>query len=584
MKKAKKMIAMLLVLVMSVGLFPIMALADEPAAKELFNVVTFGSKTATGYGLSDYGQATRDGEWYDFFSGSGNSFGVMDNASASSYVKLMKTYLNSSLLNQLDVRVKNLCFEGMRADELRAILDPDYTVLAEGKHDVYLRDKLGSYTKWFNANKNMFDNMTLENYAQQAVVGANVIILDFAMENFYSYLIGRLQAIFGLGGYKKEDYSETVAVIEAQLGFDASSVETTIKDLIKHYIPSNVQLSQAELDAIVEALVYCYCDFRLNFDRDIELIRDLNKTAKIIVVSGYNALNGLKLDFGGDAIDMSALWLSLTSLVNTYITTGEHASNYFYANMSGSTNTFFQELSLAGKAADVSTEFTYALAEQAMNYNGILAPGTAYVTTAKMLAELRAKKAAMEASETRDANEYRSVCNSIDALDNATFRSLETQAQGVVESYIKAAKITTIDAAGAREILKNGETAVKNAIVKAAFDWNNAGSAEKAVLQLNARFHVGNGMGICPDADGCRKAYDAVRNAYTKVLPASSDKESNIIGAASGAFAGILQIFKTPILQVVSNLFQNFSFDAMFTAIRDRVSNWIVRIFPRVAD
>ena len=587
MKRSKKMIAMLLVLVMCVGLFPIVAMADEPAGKEPFNVVVFGSKTATGFGLSDYGQATRDGTWTDrVTSGNGCSFGVMDNASESSYVRLMKNYLNTSLLFQRDVKVKNLAFEGMRADELHALLDTNYKVFAQERGDTYLKNKLAKYKAWFEWKDNnvRLEGKTLENYTQDAVMDADVIILDFAMENFYSYLSQRVQAILGLGGSKK-DFSEKASDLGAQLGFDVAGIETTIKDMINLYVPSGAQLPEGELEAIIEALVYCYCDFRMNFNKDLELIRDLNKTAKIIVVGGYNALNGLKLDFAGQTVDMSSFWLSLTSLVNTYITTGEHANNYFYANVSSGANTFFQDLSVGGRASEVSEDYALALAEQAFNYNSILGiSGSLYVSKAKELSKLKAAKAAIEALENPDMEDYQRVCSSISSIENnAGFIDAQQKAQTVVESCLKAAKLTSLDFVGAREIIGRGKAAVEAAVVKAAFDWNNATAAQKALLYLDARFIAGDGMGICPNETGCRKAYDAVKSAYTKVLPASTDKEGNIIGTIGGAFSGILQVFKTPILQVVSNLFQNFSFDAMFTAIRDRVSNWIVTVFPRLA-
>lgn len=584
MKKSKKIIALFLVLVMCIGLFPVLAMADEEqSTKKEFNVAVFGSRTATGYGLSDYGQATRDGKWSDlFYSGNGCSFGVMDNASASSYVNLIRDYIDTALLFQRDVKVKNLCFEGMRADELRALLEPGYMNLVDAKGDTFLKKNINSYTKWFNdkTNAENLGYMSIEKYTEASIKEADVIILDFAMENFYSYLSERIQAIFGLGGYDINDYSEKASDLEAQLDLDIKDIEAIVKDLVKNYVPTSTGISEEKIEAVVEALAYCYSDFRVNFAKDIQLIRSLNSSAKIIVVGAYNIMSGLRLNFKDSLIDMSPMWISMMSLVNNYITGGcEYSKLYFYAGVASGMNTFFQELSMAESVGDVNSEYAYKLAEQAMNLKNL--SGTTYVSTAKKIEALRAKKAVMEKNEAYNTDEYRNICNEIDLYDSVLFRESEKQAKTAVSSYMKAAQIPTIDASGALDILSKGSVATAKAIVNAAFNWDKATDAEKALLHLNARFIIGNGVGSCPSESGCKKAYEAVKSAYIKVLPANTDSESTIIGAAGGAFSAILQIFKTPILQTISDLFQNFSISNFFTALRERVSDWVITIFPR---
>ena len=406
------------------------------------------------------------------------------------------------------------------------------------------------------------------------------------MSNLGQYMFERLQAIFGVNGYNMADYSEKASDLESESDLNVVALESGAKEIAKNYISKDSGLTDAQMDAIVEAMAYCYADFCANFTKDIQFIRSLNPTAKLIVLSAYNTLTGIKVDCGGGKeVDLGTLCSAYVSLVNNFLTNAcKYKAVYFYADCSFGAKSFVQDAALATSADQIDGVFADALIEDILNMNGSKT-GTSYITLRNELQELKQKEKELIAADDI-GEEWRRVCARINDIEaNDTFSRLNTDAAKIIDSYMRAARMTTIDLGGVLDLLESGMDNVKVAVYGALLDWENASSAAKSMVNVYMRFFAADGMGSAPDSYGHSQKYEAVKNAYTKVLPANTDGETSLIGSFSGAFSSILNIFNSPVLEKISGFFTNlsgmgFSFKDFFSALKDGFSNFLTNLFP----
>lgn len=596
MKTAKKLLALFLVLVLSAGLCSGAAFADEKTedtSSDPICVVSIGNQSANGFGLADYGsQTVKEGWWRDGYSNTGKySFGFLGNISAEAYPYTFCTYLRTLAPLSRTVELINLSMEGMRTDELRAILQRDFSKLAANKGvngDTYLKDKLNRYNAWFGDayNSKKLGDKDIYTYFADSIKKADFITIDLSMSNLGEYLFERLQAIFGVNGYNMADYSEKASDLESESDLNVVALESGAKEIAKNYISKDSGLTDAQIDAIVEAMAYCYADFCANFTKDIQFIRSLNPTAKLIVLSAYNTLTGIKVDCGGGKeVDLGTLCSAYVSLVNNFLTNAcKYKAVYFYADCSFGAKSFVQDAALATSADQIDGVFADALIEDILNMNGGNT-GTLYIAKRNELQELKQKqKELVDADDLGD--EWEQVCKRISDIENdATFAELNANAAKIIDSYMRAARMTTIDLGGVLGLLERGMEIVKTTVYGALLDWENAGSAAKSMVNVYMRFFAADGMGSAPDSYGHSQKYEAVKDAYTKVLPANTDGETSLIGSFSGAFSSILNIFNSPVLEKISGFFTNlsgmgFSFKDFFSALKDGFSNFLTNLFP----
>ena len=179
------------------------------------------------------------------------------------------------------------------------------------------------------------NDVTVENAANvaftESIKKADCITLDTTMNNFGTYLCSRLMSLVGME--KPENYSESVDEIGPGLDIDVTKVEAKVKELIAQYLPADLGLPQEMINGLLDMFVYCYCDFRVNFQENIRLIRELNPDAKLLVFGAYNGMAGLKCDIAGYNVDFGALWGAYMGLVNTFITTtSKYNDQYTYVD------------------------------------------------------------------------------------------------------------------------------------------------------------------------------------------------------------------------------------------------------------
>ena len=508
MKKTKKLIAIVLCIVLCAGLIPAAAFAkNEPA---VCNLVTVGDSTANGYYLNDYGSKS-DATW-GWGDGSDN-YGVYDQSSKKSFSFLLRDYLKEKLGSDYSVKLTNLTFEGLRTDELRATLDPSFLEKAEARGDYFCTSHMESYNYWywdnyedifsrgfteFNAYDPSFSESSKPLFTavfEDALSKADIIVLDNVMNNFGTYFSSRLMGILGM-----EDaslYSEPVSSLADELDINVAEVETMMTSLVKQFMPGD---TSELISQVIDLFVYCYCDFRINFAKNIELIRALNSDAQLIVLGPYNALNGLKVSIDGTVVDLGALWSAYMGLVSIYITTiCPMRSEYSFADCSVYVESFADDLR---KTESINKIYP--------RYKELI------------LSDLMTEDVGVSEDE-------------------------------VLEAVLAAAKLESLDAVGAMALLDEGYD-VETAAKKAAYDWENASDAEKAMLYVYCTMFSAHGMGSHPSESGCAGKFKAIKAAVENNEPEGTDGIKSMIGTAAGVFGALLQVFNVPIIESISDV------------------------------
>ena len=537
--KAKKILALILCLVMCMSLVPAAAFADGGGVP--LKYVALGDSTGNGYLINDYARETdyRGGsKWIEkdtkyskciksscrTISHPGCSFGLFDNISAHAYPSLLKDDLETK--KGYSVNFVNLVTEGMRIDELRCVLDEAFyaTAMQKGKAgDTYLKTHVDEFGWWFDQN---LATVISDGYAPEmvsddsfagvlglnvmnkvftdAIRDADVITLDAGTNNFGTYLSYRLQAIMSNDPEAAAAYSETIDDLANEAGIDISALSAAVKKVFAGVIPEGLPV-----DALLDTLVYCYCDFCVNFTKTVELIRSINtKNAKLIVVGTMNPMEGLVATMDGIQIDAGALWGTYMGLVNSFITTlCPYNSNYFFADCSKGINTFVQAFIDAESYEDMDKDFVSTLV------GGIDERFVDYQVKAFQYA----------------------LTKPID-LSSFLANGLNTGAvSGTVRKYV--ASCVANDGDGDETIL----------------------DPFAGIMNIYARLMTPGGMGSHPDEKGHEQKFKAVKAAYESNVTASGKVIDTAMQTGGSFFSAILKLFDNPILNSIGDMMNKIS-------------------------
>ena len=167
-----------------------------------------------------------------------------------------------------------------------------------------------------------------QQYVKEQITDADIIVVDNCMNNFGTYLAERIGGFAGMPGYEKN------AKYHLQTLDDISGISdqtwAAIKVLKKELIDNTNMLDNETAEEFVNAFLYCYADCVTNFSANIETIRELNPNAKIIAVGVYNTLDGVTLKVNGQEIPFGELAAKGFSLVNAYIKgLDKNSPNYY---------------------------------------------------------------------------------------------------------------------------------------------------------------------------------------------------------------------------------------------------------------
>lgn len=330
------------------------AKSDKPE----LNYVAIGSSTANGYGFDGYDKTAQ--------MGFGASVDWREKEVVPYTVQFVKELQNNYNVN---VKFSNLCIEGMRTNELRALLDESYRVKF---YKPETKDGDASMTQHLNwwidgailCNKTTDSITSLTNLFEEKLKKADVITLDVCENNFGTYLANRLIAVMnyndknmGLTIYGSYDntgngysldgdmkqvngsmgyYNQSINdfdEIPANVKKIASKANETALSLLGAY---NSQLANNKtIELLVDSLEYCAMASCINLSADIDKIYELNDDAKIVVFGITNPLKNtwISLEEGKEPINIGDLTQIYVDAVNTYIRALDKNSNkYMFAN------------------------------------------------------------------------------------------------------------------------------------------------------------------------------------------------------------------------------------------------------------
>ena len=519
-KMAVKVVSLILIMTMLITMTGVSAFADQEAeTQDHKTVLVFGDSTSSGYGMPD-------------FDSTHNSFNVRNNdlrtwtieqarghgkISDSSHPWQLKKYIvEQEFDGDYDkVDLSSMCLAGMRTNELRAMLDDDYCQrILQHEKDVIKRgvgfttEHLHDYINALEGGGAMVggepvhDLAGVQAYTKEQVRKADVIVVDVCTNNFGTYLARRLAGKMEAEGFEDQFdfWKETIDHIDDISDEDKEKINT-----LKNYLLSAIGAGDDDiLTEFVNAVLFCYASCITNITADIELIRQINPDAKIIVVGVFNSLQGIELEVGGAVVDLTIAGNMLFSTVNTYLRClDKNADKYYYADPSDGIETFVDQLAKVDTEDELDESGRYFLDTMTSSLESMIE--TKFTDTQKT----RARELLILVAKTKRGN-----------------------LQDIIEKF------------------QNMEQAIDE--VKAYLDGGDMPSHDTmAVLQMELRFILDYGTGQHPSGNGCLQKASYVKNAYEKDQTAYQEAMTEIRAELERLYQKIMEISE-PIKEAVA--------------------------------
>ncbi len=313
------------------------------------NYVSLGASNVNGFGMEGYlpPEVIQDPENY----GTKNVYGYL-RAGTDSYPNLIKNYLTEQ---GYTTNLTQLAVSSMRAEELHVVLSNDYN--GDAYTDWRFTENIGRQN-WFG---NMGGLASVRATYQNAIINADLITLDIGLNNFGVYLSNQIQnpnfATSDLNNIGPE-YAE---YFEQGKQYALS--------ILQQYAPEYMSIATNEnLQHVIDTVAYAIVGFCVHFDACVEIIRDLNPTATIVVVSIQNMVPGLyATNVAGvpAVLPMGDICGALTAAANTYTCAlSPYADEYLYTDLRGTygdhVDFFFNDLAnyVPGKLDSVDSNQT----------------------------------------------------------------------------------------------------------------------------------------------------------------------------------------------------------------------------------
>ncbi len=520
---------------------------DDPAAKAEW-IQKYGNGPWTVEAATDWFKNNRKGE---------QTFGqgIM---SKSAYPWQLKKYI----MGEEGVKNVNLTpinLNGMRTDELRALLDDEYyqeasgrefrnaqryldetmitttegksihkyePVVIEGKTQV---DEKGNVIYWVNNSSGEHDGTTtieplrgflndhltdrgvetfcnsgaieeptmpqLQEYVQDSLKNADVIVVDLCTNNFGTYLGDRLKAVLGMGLIGAPNTLETMADVNG-LPADLGKKITGIVDSYTKDVPA---LNSPMVKQMLDTYLYSTADCIVNYKAEMEWIsKNKKKDAIVITVGLHNSMKGLVMKVGDQSIDLGAVTGAIYELVDTYIRTiDKSAAECYYAPVSDDNETFISSIIntkdmeelLADESFSGSKYALETLADSMMEDFGI----------EQMLPSQELRPLAMQVlEETLYKAVHDKTVDGKTVLDMGAMQAKAANMNNVMKdigTYVQA------DMA-----YKAGQIQEEPVLDPIYYD----------MLHMFARYILGNAMGEHPNKVGCDQKFESVKGAYLK--------------------------------------------------------------------
>ncbi|MCF0124052.1 MAG: hypothetical protein HUJ67_08060 [Ruminiclostridium sp.] len=316
MKTAKKFIAIILVITLALPI-GITAFAAETENAEEFHYVSLGASASNGYGLRGY----LSDDMYQNPILSGAQTGSLTDISgygktpAGSYPALVKEYFENK---GCTVDHDQLAQSSMRVEELRFLLDEDFATDGYTRWRFYDPDKPST---WWYSNLD-----TLREEYKQSITEADLITYDMGVNNFGVYLSHNL-----LGNGTGNDLRYVMEEPYADMFYSA-------REKLQSRITALGIVDQETLDTLnnfTDTLAYALLGYCTNFDATMEIIRQWNPDASIVVLSVQNTIAGVNVSVNGTKIPLGDLFGIVISIANSYTALySPYHRDYLYADVS----------------------------------------------------------------------------------------------------------------------------------------------------------------------------------------------------------------------------------------------------------
>ena len=549
MKKLRKAVALLLVLVMSAGLFTSFALADESSAKPVLKVVAVGDSTCNGHGNSDFGVYSardsiitrEDGVLQNYYY---YNKGFLTSGSDCAYTVLLKDYIQKKL-PAYDVQFTNLGISGSRSNEIRAILDPSYT------GDIRTQGYFGEYGT-FGYFERIFDlgGKSFREFYTDEIKSADVITLDCLMNAFTDEFVDHAMAVLD-GDYETLAlYGGTTADL---LGRITPGAKKLLDGMAKQFISLlGDKLPGEMIEGLLDALTYCFCDLFINFSEVVRLIRELNPDARLLVGGTFNPFRGLSAELMGVELDVGSLCAVLLGTVDAYISAIEPRRNeYSYFSVPADVELGREYLASFDSVWELPVSTLNCLIDDIFysNHSMLAAPlcniarGIAREQGVPYGTSYYARDVFAAFADVRENGDSADPMNKIlvDVFGN------------VVDLMIKSMRLTTGDGEAAIAAFSSNYYDVLNEYKTRPFEELN--DAERTELFIVCMMSMVDGYAAHFSPRGCEQKYEAAVKALGNYLPNSFRTPGILNNIGLNAVVGLINTLRQPLINAISNIF-----------------------------
>ena len=273
--------------VISKALAEIQSIKAEAIAPESYTVnedsyyVSIGDSQITGHGLTGY-----------------------DNYGYNTYVEGAAPYELAKALygEEAQSRYKQLCMGGLRADDLRWILDPNFA--ADAYSTNYVLGNLSSYA-----------GATTVEQAREIFVRelqkADLISLSIGGGNITTYVGQQINNVLSTGNrplytndwsryLTAEGEAKVMGIIEKVAGLAIQKLGLPVdgEGYTTKLIEGKLIHVETLIKVAVESVIYGYFGFSVNLPKVVELVQEINPTAKLLVLGYFNPVDEMTVTLG----------------------------------------------------------------------------------------------------------------------------------------------------------------------------------------------------------------------------------------------------------------------------------------------
>lgn len=572
MKKAKKLLVILLTLAMCLSLVPAAAFADKP----VYKVVAVGDSTCVGLGLDDFGiyskvnyAVTPAGQLENH---GAYTYGFLSTESKSAYpMRLVNEYLAAKMPGY-DIEFTNLGINGIRAKEILAVINGDRVTDHAGQ------GLLNScYTSLQYLADLEYGGKDISELFREEIQSADLITLDCIMNSF-SWALGErvLARAFG-SEEERANYPENLADIADRLAPGVKSASEKIRksfvDTFGTVIPPNMVTDAAD------AVVYTFCDFCVSFSELVQRIRELNSDATILVGGSYNPFQGLSLTYKGLELDFSGFVSAFLSLADLYITgMAPERNEYLFIDLPEDIELFMDSMAAEEDYFSLSPEFlSHVIDNTYCSYVG---------TAALPLCEKAVARAQARGIDTAGYGliypetvvaafeDVRSNGDSAGAMNKV----LVEVWGAYINNILNGMKTKKLDAEGMFEALDSNYGEVMFALSDTPY--SEMTDKDKALLFISADAGVREGIGVHFSAKGCALKYELAVKTLEEGRSAQSSIKDIQADAAKQTESALKNTVCSSILGVIRNAMSSIDFTAFFASIAENIQQFFIKIIP----